>query len=65
MTVTKTRLGAVAGTAGTAGAVVVACAACCVSIPLVGPVLAWPGLSSLGAVQSPVAGTCRWPAYPP
>lgn len=60
MTVTKTRLGAVAGTVGTAGAVVVACAACCVSIPLVGPVLAWLGLSSLGAVTSdwylPLAG---------
>ena len=49
MKVTKTRIGAVAGTIGTAGAVAAACVACCVSVPIVGPLLAWLGLSSLGA----------------
>ena len=31
-----------------AGVVVAACAACCASLPLVAPLLAWLGLSSLG-----------------
>lgn len=60
MEVTKTRFGTIAGTVGTTGAIVVACAACCVSIPLAGPLLAWLGLSSFGAVATgwylPVAG---------
>lgn len=60
MKVTKSRIGAVAGTIGTTGAVAAACVACCVGVPMVGPLLAWLGLSSLGAALTgwylPVAG---------
>lgn len=61
MKVTKSNIGAAAGTIGTAGAVAAACVACCVGVPVVGPLLAWLGLSSLGAVLTagwylPVAG---------
>ena len=39
-------------TAALAGATVAACAACCISLPLLGPVLAWLGISSLGALAA-------------
>lgn len=60
MKVTKTSRGALTKTVGTAGTLAAACAACCVSIPLVGPLLAWLGLSGVGAAATgwylPVAG---------
>jgi hypothetical protein len=49
MKVTKTSRAALTKTVGTAGTLAAACAACCVSIPMVGPLLAWLGLSSVGA----------------
>jgi hypothetical protein len=39
-------------TIGTAGAIAAACAAGCISLPLIAPVLAWLGISSLGAVAT-------------
>lgn len=52
MEVAITKFGLMAGTVGTTGAIVAACAACCVSIPLAGPLLAWVGLSGFGAVAT-------------
>lgn len=37
---------------GAAGATVAACAACCISLPLLGPVLAWLGITGLGALAA-------------
>ena len=48
MTTSKTKVGA-AGVAG-AAALVAACIACC--IPLIAPILAWLGITSLGAVAT-------------
>ena len=60
MEAAKTKFGPIAGTVGTTGAIVAACAACCVSIPVAGPLLAWLGLSGVGAATTgwylPVAG---------
>ena len=42
----KKKIGIAAGTIGAAAA---ACAACCVSIPVIGSLMAWLGLSGLGA----------------
>jgi membrane protein implicated in regulation of membrane protease activity len=39
-------------TATLAGATVAACAACCISLPLLAPVLAWLGIGSLGALAA-------------
>lgn len=52
---TKKRLGIwtrVFGAAGIAGGAAVACAACCVSLPLIGPVLAWLGIAGFGAAMT-------------
>ncbi|MDB5823423.1 MAG: hypothetical protein JWR21_2127 [Herminiimonas sp.] len=45
---TVAKVGATTKAVGAAGAIAAACAACCVSLPLVGPMLAWLGLSGLG-----------------
>jgi len=49
MTFTKKHAGAAAGLAGAAA---LACLPCCLSIPLVAPLLAWLGISTLGAAAS-------------
>ena len=60
MEAAKTKFGSIAGTVGTTGAIVAACAACCVGIPVAVPLLAWLGLSGVGAATTgwylPVAG---------
>ena len=60
MDAAKTKFESITGSVGATGAIVAACAACCVSIPVVGPLLAWLGLSGIGAVATgwylPVAG---------
>lgn len=35
---------------GAAGVTAAACAACCISLPLLGPVLAWLGIAGLGGL---------------
>ena len=49
-----------AAAAGTAGALAIACAACCATIPLAAPLLAYLGISGLGAWAAgwylPIAG---------
>ncbi|HEV2611690.1 MAG TPA: hypothetical protein VGU61_15585 [Noviherbaspirillum sp.] len=37
---------------GAAGATVAACAACCISLPLLGPMLAWLGITGLGTLAT-------------
>jgi hypothetical protein len=38
--------------AGTLGTAAVACAGCCIGLPLLGPLLAWSGLSAAGALAT-------------
>lgn len=52
MELTRKKRGIPAHTVGAAGITVAACAACCISLPLLGPVLAWLGITSLGAIAS-------------
>ena len=49
MTVSRTRVSAAAGIAGVT-TLVAACIPCC--IPLIAPILAWLGITSLGAVTT-------------
>jgi hypothetical protein len=45
----KPKATAAAAAAGTAGALAAACAACCATMPLATPLLAYAGISGLGA----------------
>jgi len=49
MELTRKKRGIGAYAAGAAGATAAACAACCISLPLLGPMLAWFGLAGFGA----------------
>ena len=52
MELKRKKLPVSAGIVGLAGSTAVACVACCVSFPLLAPVLAWLGVAGLGAVAS-------------
>jgi hypothetical protein len=52
MELTRKKRGIWTYTIGAAGATAAACAACCISLPLLGPVLAWLSITGLGVVAT-------------
>lgn len=52
MELTRKKRGVRAQILGAVGVTAIACAACCASLPLIGPVLAWLGLAGIGAIAT-------------
>lgn len=52
MELARKKRGVWAGALGAAGVTVGACAACCVSLPLLGPLLAWLGIAGLSGMAT-------------